>query len=200
MKESKIVELIGQINQKMESAKLEKVKLENSRDIFQTRANELAKELMEKTQSSSVKEAYTKLYNAHEAEMELSKVMSDIADCYDTGDFSDFSELSEKAMSLSEKIKNIIPMENSNISVKAEEKVEAGTEKEKNEELEDRDIEEDKIPEKEEPKKEIKEEPKKHIEDDDDEDDEVVVPKSKTSSTKSRAKKTVEVDDDDEDI
>lgn len=196
MKESKIVELIGQINQKMESAKLEKVKLENSRDIFQTRANELAKELMEKTQSSSVKEAYTKLYNAHEAEMELSKVMSDIADCYDTGDFSDFSALSEKAMSLSEKIKNIIPME---ASQPVTEKTDTVSE-EKIEESDNKDIKDEEIDEKVEPKKEIKEETKKVVDDDDDEDDEVVAPKSKTSNTKSRAKKTVEVDDDDEDI
>ena len=196
MKESKIVELIGQINQKMESAKLEKVKLENSRDIFQTRANELAKELMEKTQSSSVKEAYTKLYNAHEAEMELSKVMSDIADCYDTGDFSDFSALSEKAMSLSEKIKNIIPMEDSQPVTEKTDTVK----EEKTEETDNKDTEYEEIEEKVEPKKEIKEETKKVVDDDDDEDDEVVAPKSKTSNTKSRAKKTVEVDDDDEDI
>ena len=196
MKESKIVELIGQINQKMESAKLEKVKLENSRDIFQTRANELAKELMEKTQSSSVKEAYTKLYNAHEAEMELSKVMSDIADCYDTGDFSDFSALSEKAMSLSEKIKSIIPMEATGQPVTEKTDVV----KEETEESENKDIKDEEIDEKVEPKKEIKEETKKIVDDDDDEDDEVVAPKSKTSNTKSRAKKTVEVDDDDEDI
>ena len=195
MKESKIVELIGKINEKMESAKLEKAKLENSRDIFHTKADELAKELMEKTKSASVKEAYTKLYNAHEAEMELSKVMSDMADCYDTGDFSNFKELSDKAMELSEKIKNIIPMENS------EEKTDdIKTEEDKKEELDNKDnVNTNGVTEGN--KEENTEEAKKSSDDDDDEDDEIVAPKSKTSSTKSKAKKsTVVEDDDDEDI
>lgn len=120
-----IVKIVEGLRSKVEKSKLELAEANATKQTLMSRAKELENELLKGTNSKTLKEAYTKLYNSHEIESKLEVVLGEVLAAYNKGDMTIVLEKNKVATELSQKLNNLWESkeEVENADVVTEEKV-----------------------------------------------------------------------------